>query len=525
MEVINQYSKIMIRTLAITLLLTCPVFAGGQNIGDLLRTNDNTPTNNPCNGLPNNVDYASFKIKLSEVLADESGVIESIENQIRSVVPGDNESPIDVEIEIMDEDTFINTYESDRDGLNDGKTPAKREEEASGYFEKHSAYTYTTEEIEGQQKIRIVFFCKSYIHNLLQPMGGIGLSKLIIHELVHAKRFALELNGLSDADVGWGNGPEGHGPGFDEHVRELLRIFKQSYDISYHPESSLLINVSTLGEYLDPKTGEVITEVGLTGTMALDTGPMQDNDGDGLEAVPIEIIELELIGTNPISGNPVTVTLEPSAPSTGELRQLNEDTLFPAYLDCPLRFRVEEEGIELPGFSPLQGVMDDWPPWGRSLVNPKPMGPFFNIIDLEFLTEDVDGDSIPDHLDHDLDQDGIPDIEEEWLWLDNPDFDGDSHLDGTDNCPAIPNPTQQDSDGAGRGDACDDDDDNDGIDDDWESFCPCDLNMDGQVAVGDILTIISSWGTCVECSGDINNDGIVNVSDLLQAISYWGPCK
>jgi hypothetical protein len=259
--------------------------------------------------------------------------------------------------------------------------------------------------------------------------------------------------------------------------------------------------------------------------MALNTGPMQDLDEDGIETVTIEIFKLNLSGTNPLSDNVVTVALESNAPSTGELSPINNESLLPAFLNCQIRFRVFEEGIELPGFSYLHGNMTDWPPFGQSIYNPKPMGPFFSITHLDFLIEDVDGDAIPDHLDHDLDQDGIHDVEEETAWLGAADFDGDSELDGTDNCPDIPNSDQQDTDGAGLGDVCDDDDDNDGIDDNWEAYCPCDLNMDGQVAVADILTAISSWGECVECSSDINNDGIVNVSDLLIIIGNWGPCE
>lgn len=43
--------------------------------------------------------------------------------------------------------------------------------------------------------------------------------------------------------------------------------------------------------------------------------------------------------------------------------------------------------------------------------------------------------------------------------------DGDGHQDSRDNCPTVPNSSQQDTDGDGVGDECDDDDDNDGIPD------------------------------------------------------------
>jgi hypothetical protein len=69
---------------------------------------------------------------------------------------------------------------------------------------------------------------------------------------------------------------------------------------------------------------------------------------------------------------------------------------------------------------------------------------------------DTDGDGIGDNKDPDDDNDGLTDVVEGRLGTDpkNRDTDGDGVMDGQDNCPAISNPTQADSDGDGRGDAC-----------------------------------------------------------------------
>ena len=48
------------------------------------------------------------------------------------------------------------------------------------------------------------------------------------------------------------------------------------------------------------------------------------------------------------------------------------------------------------------------------------------------------------------------------------DSDGDGVSDDIDNCPAVPNPNQQDFDSDGQGDVCDEDDDNDGLPDNYE---------------------------------------------------------
>jgi hypothetical protein len=51
---------------------------------------------------------------------------------------------------------------------------------------------------------------------------------------------------------------------------------------------------------------------------------------------------------------------------------------------------------------------------------------------------------------------------------------------------------------------------------------PGDVNCDGIVNIADILSIISTWGTCdTVCNEDIVPDGLINVSDLLQVIGNW----
>ena len=52
--------------------------------------------------------------------------------------------------------------------------------------------------------------------------------------------------------------------------------------------------------------------------------------------------------------------------------------------------------------------------------------------------------------------------------------------------------------------------------------CPWDLDSDGIVGVGDLLTLFANWGT--PGPGDFNNDGIVGVGDLLIMFANWGPC-
>jgi hypothetical protein len=87
------------------------------------------------------------------------------------------------------------------------------------------------------------------------------------------------------------------------------------------------------------------------------------------------------------------------------------------------------------------------------------------------------------------DEPGVASGHEDLLGIDDlsvsvvaPDADGDTFADGGDNCPAVANPDQANTDGApDGGDACDSDDDNDGIPDSEDPF-PLDPSLPGKPA-------------------------------------------
>ncbi|ROT63650.1 thrombospondin [Penaeus vannamei] len=115
--------------------------------------------------------------------------------------------------------------------------------------------------------------------------------------------------------------------------------------------------------------------------------------------------------------------------------------------------------------------------------------------------EDTDGDAVGDACDDDADGDGLGTFEDNCPLVSNPlqeDADFDARGDRCDNCPYVPNPEQKDTDGDFVGDDCDDDIDNDGILNEMDN-CPFTPNAhqvdtDGD-GVGDV---------CDNCPEDAN---------------------
>lgn len=119
----------------------------------------------------------------------------------------------------------------------------------------------------------------------------------------------------------------------------------------------------------------------------------------------------------------------------------------------------------------------------------------------------TDGDAQGNACDSDDDNDGVLDVNDPYP-LDptrpNADADGDGVVDASDNCPAVFNADQLDTDGDAQGDACDIDLDNDGVVNNIDN-CPFVSNAD------QLSTDNDYEGN--ECDADDDNDGVLDHID------------
>ncbi len=87
------------------------------------------------------------------------------------------------------------------------------------------------------------------------------------------------------------------------------------------------------------------------------------------------------------------------------------------------------------------------------------------------------------------------------------DSDGDGVCDNVDNCPAVPNPDQKDSDGNGIGDAC-------------QVVAKCDLDGDGDIDRIDIsaITALRNKPASANPKADADGNGTININDARACV-------
>ncbi|MBC7699133.1 MAG: thrombospondin type 3 repeat-containing protein [Massilia sp.] len=156
----------------------------------------------------------------------------------------------------------------------------------------------------------------------------------------------------------------------------------------------------------------------------------------------------------------------------------------PGCLTCPPEL-VPPEWVTVVAFEPKTGLE-----LGRGLLNADGVGE----ID---LGDGFKGDNV-------LVRVASPDGASTQAAVIETDSDGDGVPDSSDNCVAVPNKEQQDTDGDGYGNACD-----------------ADLNNDGFVNSLDLSTMRGQFGKR-GVAGDLNGDGLVNALDVSRFSKLFG---
>ncbi len=206
--------------------------------------------------------------------------------------------------------------------------------------------------------------------------------------------------------------------------------------------------------------------------------PVSDGDGDSTNEIQDISLNDHLLSIT--SGS--TLDLSKYAVITGsDVADVPTDPVTGQfYYDevCKSLYMYNEEGwAEIPLSSPITNIYDKD---GDGVLNAED-----NCVNTSNPDqEDLDGDGIGDTCDDDIDGDGF--------------------LNANDNCPTTPNADQEDTDNDGVGDLCETDIDGDGIPNAFDN-CPLDFNSD--------QADLDADGMGNECDDDIDGDGLLNSQD------------